>query len=368
MSVANRTQDGFELDYSVEDDGAVDAVDYTAVSGTLTFARSSLSATISVATLEDVIDEDEESIRLTLQIEDETISAAGTIIDDDDEPALGIADAEAAEADGSVVLSVDMSGNPTERTVTVGYSTDDGTAKAGDDYDAVAGTLTIQAGARQGTIEVPITADNHNEPERETFRVLLEDVDKATIGEREAIATIIDSDATPTVSVADAEGMEGDTLAFEVVMSPTSEFDHYVDYATEDGSAVQGDDYAQSSGRLSFAPRTARRTITVEAFEDDLAEPTEDFTVELTLPGGVSVGDADYLEIDRGLATGMIVSGAGELPELSIEDASAAEDAGEIVFQVTASTPSAMPVTVSYSTTDDTALGRARTTSGRPVR
>src|SRR5947209_7254773 len=46
------------------------------------------------------------------------------------------------------------------KTVTVSYKTTDGTAKAGKDYVATSGTLTIPAGSQQGNVDVIITGDS----------------------------------------------------------------------------------------------------------------------------------------------------------------------------------------------------------------
>ena len=46
-----------------------------------------------------------------------------------------------------------------ENTVTVDYATADGTAQAGDDYDAASGTLTFAPTQRSRTVDVVVNAD-----------------------------------------------------------------------------------------------------------------------------------------------------------------------------------------------------------------
>ena len=52
---------------------------------------------------------------------------------------------------------------PAQETITVDYATQDGTAKAGDDYTATSGTLTFNVGDSVKTVNVPITNDMVND-------------------------------------------------------------------------------------------------------------------------------------------------------------------------------------------------------------
>ena len=56
--------------------------------------------------------------------------------------------------------------------MTVGYTTADGTALAGTDYTAEAGTVTIPAGAASATIAIPVLGNLLLQPDR-TFSVTL---------------------------------------------------------------------------------------------------------------------------------------------------------------------------------------------------
>jgi hypothetical protein len=68
-----------------------------------------------------------------------------------------------------------------------------------------------------------------------------------------------------------------------------------VDYATSDGTALAGPDYAASAGTLSFAAGDAAvKTFTVPIVNDAVVEPSEHFTVVLSAPTGGAVLDDDY--------------------------------------------------------------------------
>eukprot|EP01051_Picozoa_sp_SAG22_P002428 SAG22_NODE_107_length_19899_cov_24.034141_5_plen_894_part_00 len=57
-----------------------------------------------------------------------------------------------------------------------------------------------------------------------------------------------------------------------------------VDYATKDGSALDGEDYVAQQGTLAFGPGEAEKTITVVILNDDQWEPDEDFFITLSNP------------------------------------------------------------------------------------
>ena len=55
-----------------------------------------------------------------------------------------------------------------------------------------------------------------------------------------------------------------------------------VDYSTADGTALAGSDYVAVSGTLTFAPGQTAMTIIVPTLDDNVVEPTETFTLNLS--------------------------------------------------------------------------------------
>jgi hypothetical protein len=89
-------------------------------------------------------------------------------------PFLSINDITVAEGSNGVVnavFTVTM-GGPQSQAVTVDFTTQDGTALAGQDYTATNGTLTYAAGVTIQNIIVPLTPDGPAEPE-ESFSIVL---------------------------------------------------------------------------------------------------------------------------------------------------------------------------------------------------
>ena len=108
-------------------------------------------------------------------------------------PELSVADAEANEGtDAAVEFEVTL-GHTANHRVTVDYATADGTATAGEDYEATSGTLTFAAGETVKTVSVPILDDVIDEGE-ETFTLTLSNADGARIVDGEATGTIVNED------------------------------------------------------------------------------------------------------------------------------------------------------------------------------
>ncbi len=271
-------------------------IDYDSVSGTLTFAPGEVSRTIRVPIIDDDLDEPDETFALVLaDLQGATLgrgSALGTILDDDEPPALSIAGDTGPEDVGELVFSVTlMARAPTE--VTVNYATMDDTAVAGDDYVPVEGTLTFAPGETAGTIRVAVVDDAVDEADEESFAVMLSGPSGATLAHSLATGVIRDDDEPPALSVADAAGDEDvGALDFAVTLSVPSGVEVSAPYATKDGTATAGSDYAAAAGTLVFAPGEVSRTIRVAILDDALHEADEE-TFELTLARLANASAAD---------------------------------------------------------------------------
>ena len=85
---------------------------------------------------------------------------------------MSVSDAKVEEAVGAVVAFAVTLSRAASARVTVDYRTRDGSAQAGEDYEAGSDTLTFSTGASTKTIEVAVLDDVHDEGE-ETFTVAL---------------------------------------------------------------------------------------------------------------------------------------------------------------------------------------------------
>ena len=291
--------------YETRDGTAVAGADYTSTSGTLRFDAGETRTTLAVPTLEDATAEETEGF--TVQLRDPsgaTVAdgtATGTITDDDDPPGLSIDDAPAVREGESAAFVVRLSAS-SDKLVTVAYETRDGTAVAGADYTSTSGTLRFDAGETRTTLAVP-TLEDATAEETEGFTVQLRDPSGATVADGTATGTITDDDDPPGLSIDDAPAVrEGESAAFVVRLSASSDKLVTVAYETRDGTASAGFDYVATEGTLRFDAGETRTTLAVPTLEDATAEETEGFTVQLRDPSGATVAD--------GTATGTITDNA----------------------------------------------------------
>ena len=113
-------------------------------------------------------------------------------------PTLTIDDAQVAEGDdGTKVMQffLTLDGETTGGS-SVAYATADGTAKAGEDYTAVSGTLAFSAGQTSATIKVPILGDDIAESD-ETFTLNLSAPVNTTLANAKGEGRILNDDQPP---------------------------------------------------------------------------------------------------------------------------------------------------------------------------
>src|SRR5213075_3284243 len=183
-------------------------VDYTLAAGTLTFAPGVTTQSISITVVNDTLDEDDETIQLTLSSPtNATLGATAThtytILDDDPLPSLSINNVTVTEGNsGTTNANFTVTLSPASgRAVTVNYATADGTATAPSDYGAIpTTTLTFNPGETTKTIPVLVNGDLVDELD-ETFSVNISTPTNPTIATAAGTGTITDDDAPPTVTL-----------------------------------------------------------------------------------------------------------------------------------------------------------------------
>ena len=155
-------------------------------------------------------------------------------------------------------------------------------------------------------------------------------------------------DDEPRISISDVwtrEGNSGTTpFTFTVSLSAASDLPVTVNYATEDGSAIAGIDYAPL-GDFGFAPGQTNQTITIGVNGDRLPEVDKTFVVNMSTPNR-------YAAISKGVGVATI---SDDEPRISIADA---YNYGETSFSFTVSLSAAHDedVTVGFATADGTAI------------
>jgi chitinase len=303
--------------FATADGTALAGSDYVAQSGLLTFAAGETRKVIRVTVNGDTAAEANEALNILLSnatgatIADAT--AVGRINDDDTPPALRISDVTLTEGNAGTseaVFTIRLS-KAWSQAVTVGYATQDGTARAGTDYISETGLVTFAAGQTVKTIAIDVVGDRLAEV-TERFSVLLRDPAGATIADGTGVATITDTDARPTIGVADVTLTEADSgttnAVFTVTLNKAWDLPVTVRFATANGTALAGEDYVAWSGTLTFAAGETSKTVAVAVRGDDAIEADEAFSLVLSAPTNATIRDATGIATIRNddIATGPV--------------------------------------------------------------
>ena len=180
-----------------------------------------------------------------------------------------------------------------------------------------------------------------------------------------ATGTILDDDPPPTLSISDGSATEGDKVEFKVSLSAPTGRPVSVDVRPEVGpgdTATLFDDFDGSGWNFSSAGGTGSNppsfTVRVVTTDDDLDETDETFTVRLSNPVGLILGDAT--------ATGTIIDDddgtqvpSSELPTVGFRADPHVAEGGWMRFWVRLSKPSNRQISVQYRTSSGTARSGA---------
>ncbi|MBI3408200.1 MAG: right-handed parallel beta-helix repeat-containing protein [Planctomycetes bacterium] len=204
------------VDYATSDGTATAGADYTAASGTITFADGENLKFVQIPIQRDSLVEGDETFFVTLSnpTGGATISGldtkAATIFEKAGKFQFTVTNYRVAEANAGFTVTVELIGTPPANTArpdapyTVDYTIHDGTAHAGADYTALSGTLTINAFAPRQTITIPIFNDALVEAD-ETIVLTLSNPTEGTI---------LDENSTATLTILDDEvGTQSDQIS-----------------------------------------------------------------------------------------------------------------------------------------------------------
>ncbi|KAF0249046.1 MAG: Endoglucanase, partial [bacterium] len=361
----NGTSGSVSVNYATSNGIATAGSDYTAATGTLTFANGVTSQTFTVPIIDDLIDEADETVNLTLSnpTGGATLgtpsTALLTIIDNDGQPSLSINDVTVTEGNsGTTLANFTVSLSPASAlSVTVDFATANGTATAGSDYVASSGTLTFAPGVTSQTISVTVNGDNTVEPD-ETFFVNLTNLTNAIIGDSQGLGTITNDDvanagtlqfSAATYTVAE----NGGSATITVTRTNGTSGSVSVNYATSNGTATAGSDYTTTNGTLTFADGVASQTFSVPVLDDFLAEVDETVNLALSNPTGATLGTPS-----TAVLTITNVPKPGTL-QFSTATYSVAENGSSATITVTRTNGSEGSVTVDYATSNGTATAGA---------
>lgn len=200
--------------YAVAGGTAQAGMDFVATNGTLVFEPGVISNQLSIQFINDCQDETDETILLALGDPQggcvllDPMNAVVTLVDDDSGGTLALsADAFAVSETNSELWVWARRTGGNDGTVTIAFSTSNGTAVAGTDYIATNGILTLEHGLTSNSFCVVIT----NVPDgsaNETFSVRLSNPGGGAVLGVPSVATVTVWDASVLVK----EDFEGRSL------------------------------------------------------------------------------------------------------------------------------------------------------------
>ncbi|GDY18897.1 hypothetical protein LBMAG56_02420 [Verrucomicrobiota bacterium] len=294
------------VQYATADGTAQTGLDFTGVSGVLSFADGETAKTFVVPVILDALIEPNEFLNLSL-----TNPAGGALLGATNRAVVTIVNNNqlifgtlvfsatnyvVSEAAGEVLLEVQRIGGRTNGIAVFYTTTTNGTATT-NDYGPVSGNLlwgNLDGGSR--FIRVAITNNNLADADRTVEVVLRNVVGGASIGTPgSTIITITNDDF-----LAGALGFE--QVVFNVTENATNALITVVrtngingivgvSFATVDGTAVNGRDYLATNGFLVFTNGATNQTFTVPVLDNALQDGTRFFGVVLSgFAGGAVPG------------------------------------------------------------------------------
>ena len=343
---------------------ATSGADFQPFSGTVEVPASATTATIPVTIIDDGAYEGHEQFLLQLSrgvgYEEKRSEDRSFPIDDrhgvliiDNDPQIDVSFASASQTvvEGAGTRDVTVNLNPAPTAdITLGYSVG-GTATADSDYTALAGSVTVPAGAVTATIPVAVLDDSDPEGEETVVLTLTRTEGHRKVSPSTHTLTIAPSDGPPVMTMASfataSQSVGGETGTHDVTvnLNPAPQSNITLHY-TVGGSATPGSDYTALQGTLAVSAGAVMATIPVTLLADNVQENRE--TVVLTLAPGTGY---DLAGPGRHTLT------FGTVPKVFFRfpAAVASESVGTYRVPVHLSSPPPTSITISYSAGGGTA-------------
>jgi hypothetical protein len=298
------------VDYILSDGTAVAGEDYVTDNGTLIFADSETSITINITIIDNLIYAGDKTINLSLSNASggvslgQQVTAVVTIEENELIPPAGTLQLSGSNfsvrEDGlEIPITVTRVGG-TFGEVNVDIAISGGTGVAGVDYNApIDTTLTFGDGVDSQQFTVTIIDDTVYEGNK-TINVGLSNVTGGAVLGNPSAAVIAISEDEPVPSAGALQFSGSNYNVNESASLATINITRIggtagavtVDYATSDGSAVDGEDYTASNGTLSFADGMDSQPISINIINDSVYKGTRTINLSLSnATGGSVLGD-----------------------------------------------------------------------------
>lgn len=200
--------------------------------------------------------------------------------------------------------------SPVSHDVAIDYVTMGSSATADTDFVYIKSSAVIAAGTTQTTIDIAVHGDLLDE-DNEAVILRLASTSEITIATPQAVGTIIDDDARPSIEFGAASRVEGTggvtKMLLPVTLSAASGRTVSVNYTTADGTATHPTDYQPVSGVLTFAVGETSKSVTFFIVGDSIEENDEFVSLMLQDPvnANLPVGAHSYTIVDDDSESGL---------------------------------------------------------------
>jgi hypothetical protein len=368
-------------DFKTIDGTAIANKDYTPVSGTLTWADGDRTQqAVKIPILQDSLNENHETFGIQLSnLTGEAqfgqyVQATVTIVDTPSMGSLEFSQTEYTvnESAGKATIQVNRIGDGSGE-VSVNYAmTNEGSAKAGQDFTPSQGVLKWSNGdSDPKSFDIPISI-NQQPTGAETVSLSLSNptggaslgaVSTATLKITNTPASNANPPPATETSVIQFTGPTYETME-QAAMKPlegiirvpvnrtgSSKGPATVKYATQDGTAIAGKDYQASQGELTWADgETGEKWITIDTWDNKLKEGTKSFSLLLSQPNGAVLGEYPQTTVLIKDDEGSVVGFSSKNTYLALEKS------GQAQVIISRSNSSVGQVSIHYATADGTAI------------
>ncbi|MFC0348983.1 retention module-containing protein, partial [Undibacterium danionis] len=377
ISLSAPSQLPVTVSYSSRDGSALAGSDYSAISGTVTFAPGETTKTVTVSITNDAIYEGAENFSLNLSgvvnasigsgtvvttIHDDGTGTGGT--DDDRIIVTNISNPTVTEG-GDLVFTVNLSGagvvstpvsvNAVSGSATLGLDTgnQEFSVDNGLTWNPLTGSVLVPAGSNSFQVRIATLVDGIIEG---TETMGLSAATAQNSGPVTGIGTILDGTvATLSVSGPANVNENAGTVTYTVTLSAASIAPVTVNYGTVNGTAIAGSDYSVTGGSLTFAPGETSKTVTVAITNDSITESLESFQFVISGANNAVLGtssvNTNIIDDDAPSVLGVEPGAPGVADNNVVEGAN-------LVYTVTLSQATTSATTYAYS------LGGGTATAG----
>ncbi|XKL68835.1 hypothetical protein PGB90_006604 [Kerria lacca] len=201
---------------------------------------------------------------------------------------------------GELDVTVVREGIDLSQTVTVFYTTEDGTAIAGSDYEGASGTIVFTPGETRKTITLNVIDDDIFEEDEHFYLHLTKASISSLNGNIDSVkdeepSVILANSCTATIVILDDDhcgvfGFANESVEIsenvgvfnlEVIRSSGARGKVKVEYTMQEHTAKYEQHFIRNSGALIFEDNEARKEINIEIVEEDCYEKNVSFFVQL---------------------------------------------------------------------------------------